>query len=334
MLGQFGALASMTGLGSSLGIKNPVDLYIGILQSQSVTDAMIKRFDLMRALPREKDAAMCALLLQKSSKFVAGKDGMITISVTDHDPARPRLWPTPMSMNSTRLTTAWPWAERPSEGSFLSNNWQQEKDRLADAEVALKKTEEVDRGHRAFRTNGDDHPPGCAVAGGDHVARSPTGRTANLFHGAKSRCHSPQYRTDMACADNCGIWKAEPTKHAPGDISITTANVPQAGLEYIRKERDVKYHQFLFDLLARQYEAARMDEAKAAPVIQVVDPALLARQEVGALPGIVGISRAAPSDSSLAPAGCSASHIYRSLEADEEQGRRLAVLRQELKLRG
>ena len=47
MMGQFGALASMTGLGSSLGIKNPVDLYIGILQSQSVTDAMIKRFDLM-----------------------------------------------------------------------------------------------------------------------------------------------------------------------------------------------------------------------------------------------------------------------------------------------
>jgi LPS O-antigen subunit length determinant protein (WzzB/FepE family) len=45
-------------------------------------------------------------------------------------------------------------------------------------------------------------------------------------------------------------------------------------LAYIRKERDVKYHQLLFDLLARQYEAARMDEAKSAPVIQVVDPAL------------------------------------------------------------
>ena len=47
LMGQFGALASMTGLGGSLGIKNPIDLYIGILQSESVIDSMIKRFDLM-----------------------------------------------------------------------------------------------------------------------------------------------------------------------------------------------------------------------------------------------------------------------------------------------
>ena len=51
----------------------------------------------------------------------------------------------------------------------------------------------------------------------------------------------------------------------------------------------MKYHQLLFDLLARQYEAARMDEAKSAPVIQVVDPALVPDRKVGAIPGIVGL---------------------------------------------
>ena len=87
ILGQFGALASMSGLGSSLGIKNPVDLYIGILQSQTVTDAMIKRFDLVRFYTR-KNTAICALLCKRAPSFVAGKDGMITISVSDHDPAQ------------------------------------------------------------------------------------------------------------------------------------------------------------------------------------------------------------------------------------------------------
>jgi tyrosine-protein kinase Etk/Wzc len=123
------------------------------------------------------------------------------------------------------------------------------------------------------------------------------------------------------------------TKHAPGDIFISTANVPQAGLEYIRKERDVKYHQFLFDLLARQYESARIDEAKAAPVIQVVDTAQVPDR------------RSAPTRAMWAIVGCFlgffftvswvfASHIYHRVEADETHGRRLAVLRQELRRRG
>ena len=122
------------------------------------------------------------------------------------------------------------------------------------------------------------------------------------------------------------------SKRAPGDISITTANVPQAGLEYIRKERDVKYHQLLFDLLARQYEAARMDEAKAAPLIQIVDVAeppdrkSAPYRALWALTGIVlGFF--------LSLGWVLASHIYRRMAADEEQGRRLAVLREELKLR-
>ena len=50
--------------------------------------------------------------------------------------------------------------------------------------------------------------------------------------------------------------------------------LPDASLEYIRKLRDVKYHETLFELLAKQYEVARLDEAKQAPVIQVVDRAV------------------------------------------------------------
>ena len=47
-----------------------------------------------------------------------------------------------------------------------------------------------------------------------------------------------------------------------------------AGIEYIRKYRDVKYYQAVFDLLAKQYEAAKLDEAREGPIIQVVDPAV------------------------------------------------------------
>ena len=48
----------------------------------------------------------------------------------------------------------------------------------------------------------------------------------------------------------------------------------ESGLEYTRKLRDVKYFETIFDLLARQYEAAKVDEARQGAVVQVVDPAV------------------------------------------------------------
>jgi len=59
-----------------------------------------------------------------------------------------------------------------------------------------------------------------------------------------------------------------------GDVQVPTGSVPEAGLQYVRKLRDVKYAETLFELLAKQYEAARLDEAKTAAVIQVLDPAV------------------------------------------------------------
>ncbi len=57
-------------------------------------------------------------------------------------------------------------------------------------------------------------------------------------------------------------------------LGIPAGQVPTVALEYARKLREVKYHETLFELLAKQYEAARIDEAKAAPIIQVVDRAV------------------------------------------------------------
>jgi uncharacterized protein involved in exopolysaccharide biosynthesis len=51
--------------------------------------------------------------------------------------------------------------------------------------------------------------------------------------------------------------------------------VPEAGLEYIRRLRDVKYYETIFELLAKQFEVAKLDEAREGSIIQVVDLAVL-----------------------------------------------------------
>ena len=331
MMGQFGALASMTGLGASLGIKNPVDLYIGILQSETVTDRMIRRFNLMEFYHAKRWSDV-RYALKNSSKFIADKDGMIAISVTDRDPKKAAAMANAYVDELYRVNNRLALGGASQRRLFYEQQLSQEKDRLADSEVALKQTEEK---------TGVIAPSGQTEEIIRQVAQLQAEITSREVQLDALRTSSTEQNPDVirlntelsGLRGQLRILESGTAKHAPGDISITTANVPQAGLEYIRKERDVKYHQLLFDLLARQYEAARMDEAKSAPVIQVVDPALVPDRKAAPFRALWALSGAAIGFF-LTIAWVLASHIYQRMAADEVQGRRLAVLRQELKIRG
>ncbi|MGC2403438.1 MAG: Wzz/FepE/Etk N-terminal domain-containing protein [Acidobacteriaceae bacterium] len=331
LLGQFSALSSMTGLGSSLGIKNPTDLYLGILASESVTDALVKRFDIIR-LYHPKRLSDARLLILKDAKFVANKDGTISISVTNKDPKRAAAIANAYVEELYKLNNRLALGGASQRRLFYEQQLAQEKDNLADSEVALKETEEK---------TGVIAPTGQTEAMIQQVARLQAEMTEREVQLDSLRTSSTEQNPDVIrlSTELSGLraqlrdLESSNAKHAPGDISIPTAGVPQASLEYIRKERDVKYHQFLFDLLARQYEAARIDEAKAAPVIQVIDPALVPDRKSSpyrALWALVGFTLGL----FFSTAWVLGSHIYRRMEADEEQGRRLELLKQELKLRG
>jgi uncharacterized protein involved in exopolysaccharide biosynthesis len=58
-----------------------------------------------------------------------------------------------------------------------------------------------------------------------------------------------------------------------GDLVAPKGKVGAAGLEYARALREVKYREMVQDLLTRQYEAARVDEARQGSQVQIIDPA-------------------------------------------------------------
>jgi tyrosine-protein kinase Etk/Wzc len=330
LLGQLGALAGVTGMTGSLGLKNSTDLYIGMLGSQSVTDAMVKRFDIIgRFHPKRFSDAR--LMIKGAAKFVAEKDGMISISVSDPDPRRAAAMANAYVDELYNLNNRLAIGGASQRRLFFEQQLAQEKDKLADAEVDLKKTQE---------STGFIAPSGQTEAIIRQVAQLEADITSREVQLDALRTSSTEQNPDVVrlTSELAGLrgqlrdLQSGTNKHTPGDISLTTANVPQAGLEYIRKEREVKYHQFLFDLLARQYEAARIDEAKAAPIIQVVDPAWVPDRKSSpfrALWALVGGVLAFL----FITGRVLATHVYHRLDADEEQGRRLALLRQELKLR-
>jgi tyrosine-protein kinase Etk/Wzc len=58
------------------------------------------------------------------------------------------------------------------------------------------------------------------------------------------------------------------------DQSSRVVEGVKTGDDYIARYRDVKYQETLFEMLAKQYEFAKVDEARDGPMVQVVDEAV------------------------------------------------------------
>ncbi|MDQ1452320.1 MAG: hypothetical protein QOK38_2186 [Acidobacteriaceae bacterium] len=265
LLSQLGALTAFSSVGSNLGLKNPADLYVAILQTNLVADNMVDRYHLMDVYKiSDRDGA--SGMLRKRSRFIAGKDGLMQIIVEDKDPKRAAVlvngYADELFQQNNRLAIG----SASQRRLFFEQQLAQEKDRLADAEVALKQTQQS---------------TGVLQLSGQ--AQNIIGQEANIQANITSREvqlgallsssteQNPEVirlRTELAGLRD---QLQQLQKGTNGDM-LSQREFPAAGLEYIRKERDVQYHQTLYDLLARQLEAARIDEAKASPTVQMVDP--------------------------------------------------------------
>jgi len=277
MLGQLGSLGSLGAL--SGGLKSPGDVYVGILKSRTIADELIKRFDL-QTIYKTKRISDTAKRLKDRSTFVSGKDTLITISVEDHDANR-----------ATRLANGYLDALYEQNGRlalteasqrrlFFEQQLEHEKDSLADAEVELKKTEEQ---------TGLISPGGQAQLGIDSIAQVRAEISSREIElDALKQAATDQNPAVVRLQTQIDGLQQQLQKlengsvvRRPGNVLPATAKVPELALEYVRKEREVKYHEVLFGLIAKQYESARLDEAREAPVLQVVDRAVVPDRKSG-----------------------------------------------------
>lgn len=265
LLSQLGALTAFAGVGSNLGLKNPADLYIAILQTNLVADNMVNRFDLMDVY-KIHDLDGAAGTLRSRSKFIANKDGLLQISVEDPNPKLAVTlvngYADELFNQNNRLAIGAATQRR----RFFQQQLAEEKDHLADAEIALKQTQQS---------------TGVLQLSGQ--AQNIIGQEANIH--ANITSHEVQLGALLASSteENPDVVRLRTElkglreqlqllQKGTNGAMLSQREFPAAGLEYIRKERDLQYHQTLYDLLARQLEAARIDEAKASPAVQMVDP--------------------------------------------------------------
>ena len=142
MIGQLGALGPMASMAQKdLGLKNPNDLYVGILRSRTVEDRLIRRFDLLRVY-RDKRMSDARRDLEKSSSIVLGKEGFIAISVEDKDRTRAPQIANAYVDELRTLTQDLAVTEAGQRRLFFERQLELAKNNLADAEQALKETEQ------------------------------------------------------------------------------------------------------------------------------------------------------------------------------------------------
>jgi tyrosine-protein kinase Etk/Wzc len=269
LLSQLGALSMFAG-GGSLGLKNPADLYIAILNTNLVAGDMVDRFHLMDVykIP-DRDGA--GGKLRSRSKFLASKDGLINITVEDMDPKRAMALASGYSDELFKQNNRLVIGSASQRRKFYQEQLAEEKDRLADAEVALKQTQLATG---VLQLSGQAQN---LIAQEANIQANITSHEvqigALLSSSTEQNPDVIRLRTELS-----GLREQlRQLQHGTSSETITQREFPAAGLEYIRKQRDVEYHQTLYDLLARQLEAARIDEAKASPDVQVIDPPLLPR---------------------------------------------------------
>lgn len=137
LLNSLGALGGLAGAAS--GIKNPSDQYVSFLKSNSIQDALIDRFDLMNRYEVEFKAD-ARKNLEAKVKIVAGKDGIITVDVDDHEPKFAADLANGHVEELAKLLDRLAVTEAQKRRQFFEQQLGTTKEKLAAAEIALSET--------------------------------------------------------------------------------------------------------------------------------------------------------------------------------------------------
>lgn len=255
------ALASLGPLAAGLGLqssRNPADQYISLMRSVTAMDRIIDRFGLLKIYEADtrRDARM---ELEGRVRIALGKkDGLIYIEADARDPkmaadiANAHVEELRVLLN--RLAVS----EAQQRRAFFETQLKATRDRLSAAQIALQQS--------GFNQGALRAEPRAAAEGFARLKAEVTAAEVRVqaMRGYMSE-QAPEFRQALimlgALRDQLARTETR-SAEAPTDSG------------YVERYREFKYQEMLFELFARQYELARVDESREGALVQVVDAAL------------------------------------------------------------
>jgi len=271
---QMGNLSGIAALaGGSLGLKNPNDMFVGMLKSRTVEDALVNKYRLMDEYHKKYASDARKKFENLATVDGSGKDGLIHISVEDPDPRRAAELANGYVDQFRGLSEHLAITEASQRRLFFERELEQAKNSLAKAEEALKQTQQ---------STGLIELSGQSKALIESAASLRAQITAREVQIQGMQTYATEENAQLIQAQReleslrAQLAKLDGSEADPSDeLIVSKGRVSEAGMEYVRKLRDVKYNETIFEILARQFEIAKLDEAKQGALVQVVDPAII-----------------------------------------------------------
>jgi uncharacterized protein involved in exopolysaccharide biosynthesis len=281
MLPNFSSGATGMGMAASalLMQQDPSDVYLGMLGSRSVQDDVIDHVGLM-AVYHAKTKTIARNALKHQSKFKVNKNSLISVDVNAGDPKLASKIANAYLDALYRLNGSMVASASAHRRQFYEEQMESQKEALDAAEVALKQAEEK---------TGIVLPEGVAQASlramvdlqaeiGSQEAKLSAlrmGATEDNPQVVQARAQLAELRSQLA------QQQANTAKQAHRSGLASSAVLPGLAMEIVRKMRDVKLNETLYDTLTAQYEKARIESLDPGPQFQIVDRAIVPEQKAG-----------------------------------------------------
>jgi uncharacterized protein involved in exopolysaccharide biosynthesis len=250
-----------------------------MLTSRTIEDNLVNRFDL-RKVYRVKRYQDAQKKLEQNSEVIATKDGLISISVTDHDPKRAAEIANAYVQELYNVNQNLAITEASQRRLFYEQQIKAEQQELSSAELALRQVQEKSG---LLQPEAQGRTIIASIA--DLRAQVATHEVQLQTMRSYATPNNPDLkRAETELAGMRGqLAKLEHSNAAAGNgnIAIPARQMPEAELEYLRRSREVKYHEAFYDFLGKQLEAARIDEGQNAILVQVVDTAVPPERKSG-----------------------------------------------------
>ncbi len=254
MLASLGALGGLAG--AATGLKSPADQYIAFMKSVTVQDALIERFQLIEKYEAKlKTDARSALT--GSVRIASGKDGLISVEVDDKDPKFAADLANAHVEELRNLLGRLAVTEAQQRRMFFEKQLQITKDNLAKADLALKSS--------GINSSVLKSSPSSAV---EAVARLKAGISVQEVKLGSMRNYltesAPEFKQALSELASLKTQLAKAEKEEPANSNAS---------DYVSRYREFKYQETMFELFAKQFELAKVDESREDAVIQVLDVA-------------------------------------------------------------
>jgi len=283
--GSSGSSGAMGMAADLLGMKSTGALFTSVLRSQTVEDRLIDRFDLRRVYFVATYRSARKTLADRTTIAEDRKSGVISIVVMDRKPERAAALGRAYVEELDRLVAELNTSAAHRERVFLEGRLKVVKQDLDESAVAFSKFASQNTA-LDIEEQGKAMFEAAAVLQGElFAAQSELEGLSQIYTDSNVRVRSLQARIAELKRELDKVGGATPANSSPGEsgppLYPSIRQLPILGVPYGDFYRRLKINEAVFEILTKQYELAKVEEAKSVPSVKVLDVAKVPERRSG-----------------------------------------------------